>query len=669
MKMALAQINVRLGDIEGACARIASQAALAARQGANLLCTPSPLFGGMQPTTLIDYPNYEHDLLRGLAHLAQTMEPLDIDLLVPAIIQLDQVPLAEAFLLREGRVVPMRSTMAVRAGRVDATTWEPAVFETAGTRVAVVFDLERDMAQLPRGCDVAVHFQMSGFNEVNEESAGIAAVADGHFSEEAARHGVWFAYMAPVGAYDETVFTGGSFIMDDSGRVVAFSPSFEEDLLVQDVSRGVSVPTVDEHELPRYFREEWIWEALRLFVKDTVSARGFGRVVIPLEGDLPTSLLAVLAVDALGSRNVVGVSFERPDVYTPKQEAEETERLELIRELTANLGIRLIERAQGDVSRWMDRDVPAADAGRLRIGIDALYLADVAHEMSACTLSALTKTDAALAPAMAVAGGAAQAVAAPFGDVYLTELEFLARYRSRTSAVIPAAAASLSAVAQRMGEILAGAIESCHEGILYTERIAQLLATIEPTQVDGTLEAHVDRNCVLEDLPLFNISPEAAAVLLMLVRRGESERRSLPMAPAVSARSFAERAWPASLGWSDIGRRGEDVLNVIDLAREGIKRFETLGEEHGERVRGEIMGLLGNLLGISPDQIENLASEENQRRLRESAERFEEHLRQMLGSQDGDRQEQDGADASGQHGQASGWQGGNLRNYPFFSQN
>lgn len=657
MKLALAQIDARLGDIEGACARIGSQAELAARDGADLLCTPVPLFGGMQPTALMEYANYEHDLLCALEGVAGRAQAAGIDCLVPAVVQLEQIPFVEVFLLREGLVIPLRSMLALRSGRLDAGAWEPPCFDVAGARVAVVLDMERDMPQLPRGCDVAVLFQTAGLCVANEETAAVAAVSDGHFADAVARAGVWFACMAPVGAFDATVYTGGSFVMDDAGRVVASSPCFEEDLLVQEVSRGTVVLALDEHELPRYRREEWVWEALRLFVRDTVRAGAHPRAALALEGDLPSSLLAVLAVDALGPRNVIGVAFERSDVFTPQQEAAERDRMERVRQLAASLNIRLVERAQGDISRWMDRDVPARDAGRLRLGIDALYLADVAHEMDACMLSALTKTDAALAPAAALTCGAALAAAAPFGDLYLTSLEFLARYRSRSSAVLPGRLASLPAVVERMGEILGLALMSGRDDPLYTERIAQILAQLEPSQVDGALEAHVDRDRPLEELPLYQRAPEGAALLLMYVRRGEAARRALPLAPALSVRSFAERAWPVTLAWSDTGRHGADQRHLVELAQESLKRVEVLGEQHGERVRGEILGLLGNLLGLSPEQQQELLSEDGQKRMRENMERFEEQLRQMLSS---------GAPDQGGGPAASG---PSAHGFPFFSQN
>mgnify|MGYP000456004239 CR=1 FL=1 len=68
---------------------------------------------------------------------------------------------------------------------------------------------------------------------------------------------------------------------------------------------------LEDHELPEFRSEEWLWQALVLAVRDNARARGTSRAVVALEGDLPSSLLAALAVDALGSRNVIGLVLGR----------------------------------------------------------------------------------------------------------------------------------------------------------------------------------------------------------------------------------------------------------------------------------------------------------------------------------------------------------------------
>ena len=64
MKLALAQIDMRLGDIEGICGRIEDQARLAHERGARVLCVPAPLFMGAMPGGLVGAADFEHDMPR-----------------------------------------------------------------------------------------------------------------------------------------------------------------------------------------------------------------------------------------------------------------------------------------------------------------------------------------------------------------------------------------------------------------------------------------------------------------------------------------------------------------------------------------------------------------------------------------------------------------------------
>ena len=166
-----------------------------------------------------------------------------------------------------------------------------------------------------------------------------------------------------------------------------------------------------------------------------------------------------------------------------------------------------------------------------------------------------------------------------------------------------------------MERVLARALSTLDGPVDMLDRAAQLLGGLEPGEVDGTLESHVDRNRPFDDIPMAAGKPEACSLLLMLVRQGEAARRMLPTAPIVSARSFVERAWPYMLAWSDLGLSGKERMTVDALARAEVNRFAD--EDTSERMRGEMMGILGDLLGISPEQMEELRSEDGQRRLHE----------------------------------------------------
>ena len=657
MIIALAQINGRLGDIEGICDRIAEQARLAEQAGAHVMCTPAPLFSGILPGSLVESADYLADLLAALKRLAGEV---GVTCLVPAVVPVSGSQLFEVFMLKEGRVVPTRTLLASRRAGDPDDVWAPPVFDIDGVRMGVTFDIERDMDRVPTGTDLMIYFQVSGFDPTEPATSAVAAVPDGHFRDLAENSRRWIACMAPVGAFDEAVYTGGSFVMDDNGRVVAAAPCFEEGLAVQEVRRGRMLPSVPQNELPVFHQDAWLWEALVIYLRDNLSARGYRAAEVLLTGDLPSSLAAALAVDALGSRNVEGVLIERENIYTPAQEAAEQERLRSVRALASALHIGLSEHAAPGVQGLSPAAAPAPERERALVaGAEQLIAQSCADARSACLVSSLTKTDYALAgeglpvPLMGAI--------APFGDVYLTHLEFLGRYRNGVSPVIPSRLVTLNAVEDRMALVLAAVERSFASEADYAEHVAACLARLEATQVDSILDAHVDRNRGAAEIASAALPSDAVRLLLMQVRRTEATRRMLPPAAIVSARSFAERGWPQALAWSDLGGDKDEGLTIEGLVEAEVERFERNAPDAGERIRGEIIGLLGDIFGLDPSEQEQLQSEEGRRRLQEGFERFEQELRRAMGAGGGSvrppsapGQVPPGIDPNG---------------YPFFSQN
>ncbi|MFR7749267.1 MAG: hypothetical protein ACLU1W_00025 [Collinsella sp.] len=494
MKLALAQIDMRLGDIEGICGRIEDQARLAHERGARVLCVPAPLFMGALPGGLVGAADFEHDMLTGLTGVAERIQELDMICIVPAAVSFEGQPLLDYMMLKDGRVVPARASIALQRGE-NNDALAPPVFDVDGVRIAVIFDLDRELEMLPTGVDLIAYFQFNAFDMTDRETAAIAAVRSGAYRKIASKRSVWFACMAPVGAYDESVYTGGSFVLDDCGRVVAQAPCFEESLLVQEIQRGVMLDALEDHELPEFRSEEWLWQALVLAVRDNARAHGTSRAVVALEGDLPSSLLAALAVDALGPRNVVGLVLGRNRIFTPAQEEAEAARCAAVRAIAERLHIRTVERDAPDAARVLTamcrRAMPSpalSHAGPHAGGYGARAGCDGVEPLS--------KTEYALA-APALCGGYQGDYA--LGDVYLSTLEFVAR-GNRTSAVVPQELVTLNAVG--LERVLAQALSTLDGPVDMLDRAAQLLGGLEPGEVDGTLESHVDRNRPFDDIPM-----------------------------------------------------------------------------------------------------------------------------------------------------------------------
>ena len=185
---------------------------------------------------------------------------------------------------------------------------------------------------------------------------------ESYVSMKAYEYHVAIAYCNMVGGQDELVFDGSSFVCDANGQLLARSKSFEEDLLVVDVDLDenlrvnlteprrrytymenlpVEVPQFDEPKRKKqqlspsiaqpYTREQEMFMALVTGLRDYVRKNGFKRVVLGLSGGMDSSLVAAIAVEALGAENVKGVLM--PSMYTSKENIEDASLL------AENLGI------------------------------------------------------------------------------------------------------------------------------------------------------------------------------------------------------------------------------------------------------------------------------------------------------------------------------------------
>jgi len=134
-------------------------------------------------------------------------------------------------------------------------------------------------------------------------------------------------YVNQVGGNDQLIFDGSSFAMDAQGRVIASAASFEEDLVFVDTA----TLTGELHEnLPDECAA--VYQALVLGTRDYIHKCGFKRVIIGLSGGIDSSLTAAIAVDAVGSQNVLGVGMPGP--YSSEHSLTDA------RKLAENFGIR-----------------------------------------------------------------------------------------------------------------------------------------------------------------------------------------------------------------------------------------------------------------------------------------------------------------------------------------
>ena len=214
--------------------------------------------------------------------------------------------------------------------------------------------------QAAAGAEVIVNINASPFH------VGKSRSREEMLATRARDNRVIVTYTNTIGGQDELIFDGNSVAIDHTGEIIARAKGFEEDLLVVDLnvesvararvsegrktgfigkagtvvdrfmlkgqSRGKRTRLVPSTEVLADPLDE-VYRALTLGVRDYVKKNGFRRVVIGLSGGIDSALTAVIAVDALGADNVLGVFMPSP--YTSGESREDT------RELVRRLGIQL----------------------------------------------------------------------------------------------------------------------------------------------------------------------------------------------------------------------------------------------------------------------------------------------------------------------------------------
>jgi NAD+ synthase (glutamine-hydrolysing) len=325
MRIALAQINVTVGDLPGNAARIVAAAREALAQGAVLLVTPELSLCGYPPEDLLLRPAFVAACQLQLQQLATELAALPIAVVVGL-----PLPLPHAAPARERSVqsAPCLNGAAVLQGGVVRAQYAKrelpnyqvfderryfvsgrdagqgaCVFEVAGRRFGLLicedawFD-EPALAARAAGAQELLVINASPFH------MGKPAEREARMAQTARRAGLPLSFAHLVGGQDEVVFDGASFALDAGGALVARAPMWAEHLLLLDDGVG-TVAALPEPEAQ-------VWGALVTGVRDYLGKSGFPGALIGLSGGIDSALVLAVAVDALGADKVRAVMMPSP---------------------------------------------------------------------------------------------------------------------------------------------------------------------------------------------------------------------------------------------------------------------------------------------------------------------------------------------------------------------
>ena len=353
IRVALAQLNFRLGDFESNVAAIVEAYDRSVEQNADVVVFSELAVCGYPPEDLLLKQRFIEDAKAAVTHIAT--HSTDTVAVVGFPEQEAEDVFNSAAICHRGAIagiyrkqlLPNYSVFDEKRYFAPGASAGP-IFQIAGVTVGISicedlwFDEGPLDAQIASGVGLAISLNASPYQRGKDVSRASTVI------ERVSSHNIPTVYVNQVGGQDELIFDGSSFVANSHGQIVARLPQFEEALEIVDVATedhvldGLPViVTSESQKAKRSIREPIIaeendetaevWNALVLATRDYVEKNSFDQVVIGLSGGVDSSLVAAIAVDALGADRVQGISM--PSRYSSQGSQDDA------RELAENMGI------------------------------------------------------------------------------------------------------------------------------------------------------------------------------------------------------------------------------------------------------------------------------------------------------------------------------------------
>src|SRR5256884_7150731 len=380
LRVALAQINVTVGDLEGNTQKILAYMQQAHAAGSHIVCTPELALTGYPPEDLLLKPGFVAAQLRKLDELINASQDLRGLTAVIGFVDRDHDIYNAAAIIHEGKLYGtyhkhyLPNYGVFDENRYFAAGRKAPIFFINGVHVGI--NICEDVwyptgpltLQAYAGAEVIININGSPYYE------GKGVYREEMLATRAADNGVIVVYLNMVGGQDELVFDGGSMVFNEQGTLIARAKEFAEDMLIVDLDTAsvfrsrlhdprrrqerlqvnsnevpvIKVASSHEQRLhdskivlgapqriePKMGYLQEVYSALVLGTGDYVRKTGFKKAIIGLSGGIDSSLTAVIAVDALGAENVLGISM--PSGYSSQGSKTDAQ------ELAENLGIQFM---------------------------------------------------------------------------------------------------------------------------------------------------------------------------------------------------------------------------------------------------------------------------------------------------------------------------------------
>jgi NAD+ synthase (glutamine-hydrolysing) len=528
LTIALAQLNLLVGDVQGNAARVIDSARRARSScGADLVLYPELTLCGYPPEDLLFHRGFRRQIEAGLARVRESLADPAVMVGFPEYTQAGIYN--SAALIAGGEIAAIHRKAELPNYKVfDEKRYfyagtQPTVTSWRGFKLGLLVceDIwEPQAAQLARaaGAQLLLVINASPYEIHKQREREDKARA------RAVDVALPLAYVNLLGGQDELVFDGNSFVTDAQGEVVMRAPPFEEGTyaceFVRD-ERGKVVPRAGA-VAAELTDEASVYSALVLGVRDYVHKHGFPGVVMGLSGGVDSALTLAIAVDALGKERVQAVMM--PSRYTSGMSLEDARgQAQMLGVQYSVLSIEgMFESTLATLKGEFAGRPPDATEENIQSRCRMLLLMGLSNKTGRMLLTTGNKSEMAVGYATLygdMAGGFA-----PIKDCSKMLVYRLAHYRNSLGRAIP------ERVIER-----APSAELRHE-----QKDSDSLPPYEV--LDAILEAFIEEDLSVDEIEARGFDRTTIGRVLDLVKRNEYKRRQAPPGVRVSRRAFG-RDW------------------------------------------------------------------------------------------------------------------------------
>ena len=553
LRVALAQINPTVGDLEGNAALILAHAESAENNGAHIALFPEMALTGYPVEDLALRPSFQVASSKSIQILAAAL-PAKLVSIVGYLDHIDGAPQNRVAVITGGEIVatytkcqlpnygvfdeyrnfvPGDKTLVVRIHGIDVGILICEDLWVDGGITAQLAARKPGLVLVPNG---------SPF-ERNKDDVRATLV-----KKRALELNAPLVYVNMTGGQDDLVFDGDSIAVDAKGNVIARAPQFEDGMMLLDLDAigGTSTPDLiiseEEAKLDRVLTpgiahrlgdEEEIWNAIVVGLRDYVIKNGFSQVLIGLSGGIDSALVAALACDALGPELVHGVAM--PSKYSSAHSIEDAE------ELARNTGLRLrTVRIESMVDAFMNElKLTGLAEENVQARVRGTTLMAISNQENMLVLATGNKSE--LACGYSTLYGDAVGGYAPIKDIYKVDVWALSRWRNEAARI-----------AGEKPPIPVRSIEKEPSAELRPDQ-KDSDSLPEYETLDEVLRNYVDEDRGHNELIAMGFDPALVKRVIAMVDKAEYKRRQYPPGTKVSQRAFGkDRRLPMTSHWREL---------------------------------------------------------------------------------------------------------------------